>query len=84
MTRSPPELLLQLSQEQTVNRTASEEKPQEFPGGPVVRIWCFLCHGLGSIPDQGTKILQAAEQDVGWGRGEGGGETRLHTVEGGL
>ena len=22
----------------------------EFPGGPVIRIWCFQCHCLGSIP----------------------------------
>ena len=65
MTRSPPELLLQLSQKHTGNRTASEEKPQEFPGGPVVRIWCFHCRGPGSIPGQGTKILHAAEPEVG-------------------
>ena len=32
----------------------------EFPGGPVVRIQCFHCVGLGSIPGQGTKILQDA------------------------
>ena len=32
----------------------------EFPGGPVVRIQCFHCEGLGSIPGQGTKILQDA------------------------
>ena len=29
----------------------------EFPGNPVVRTWCFHCHGLGSIPGQETKIL---------------------------
>ena len=69
MTRSPPELLLQLSQKHTGNRTASEEKPQEFPGGPVVRIWCFHCRSPGSIPGQGTKILHAAEPEVGWGGG---------------
>ena len=32
---------------------------REFPGGPVVKTWCFHCHGPGSIPSQGTKILQA-------------------------
>ena len=32
----------------------------EFPGGPVVRIWCFHCRGPGSIPDRGTEIPQAA------------------------
>ena len=32
-------------------------KSQEFPGGLVVRIPGFHCHGLGSIPGQRTKIL---------------------------
>ena len=35
----------------------------EFPGGPVVRTWCFqlsLQWAWGSTPGQGTKILQAA------------------------
>ena len=31
----------------------------EFPGGLVVRILGFHCHGLGSIPGQGTEIPQA-------------------------
>ena len=31
----------------------------EFPGYPVVRIQCFHCWGLDSIPGWGTKILQA-------------------------
>ena len=35
---------------------------REFPCGPVVRTRYFRCHGLGSIPDQGTKILQAIQQ----------------------
>ena len=30
-----------------------------FPGGLVVRIWCFHCRGPGLIPDRGTEILQA-------------------------
>ena len=30
----------------------------EFPGGPVVRTWFFNCRDLGSVPDQGTKILK--------------------------
>ena len=33
---------------------------REFPGGLVVRILGFHCHGLGSIPSQGTEIPQAA------------------------
>ena len=32
---------------------------REFPGGLVVRILGFHCHGLGSIPSQRTEILQA-------------------------
>ena len=28
------------------------------PGGPMVRTWCFCCWSQGSVPDQGTKILQ--------------------------
>ena len=32
---------------------------REFPGGPVVRTWHSHCQGPGSIPGQGTKILQA-------------------------
>ena len=28
----------------------------EFPGGPVVRTWCFYRRGPGSIPDWGTRI----------------------------
>ena len=34
---------------------------REFPGGPVVRTRCFHCHGPGSIPGWGTKILQATQ-----------------------
>ena len=33
----------------------------KFPGGPMIRTWCFHCCGPGSIPGQGTKILQAAQ-----------------------
>ena len=32
---------------------------REFPDGPVVRSWCFLCCGLGLIPVWGTQIPQA-------------------------
>ena len=32
----------------------------KIPGGTVVRTQSFYCHGLGSIPGQGTKIPQAA------------------------
>ena len=30
----------------------------EFPGALVVRTWHFYCWGPGSVPGQGTKILQ--------------------------
>ena len=33
---------------------------REFPGGLVVSTWCFHCWGHGLIPDQRTKIPQAA------------------------
>ena len=32
-----------------------------FPGGLVVRIQCFCCHGPGSNPGQGTEIPQAEQ-----------------------
>ena len=35
------------------------EKGWEFPGSSVDRTQRFHCHGLGSIPGQGTKIPQA-------------------------
>ena len=31
----------------------------KLPGGQVVRTWSCHCYGLGSIPGQGTEILQA-------------------------
>lgn len=31
----------------------------QFPGGLVVRICYFQCHGLASIPGQGNEIPQA-------------------------
>ena len=34
---------------------------REFPAGLVVRIPGAHCHGLGSIPGQGTEIPQAAQ-----------------------
>ena len=30
----------------------------EFPGGLALRVPGFHCHGLGSIPSQGTEILK--------------------------
>ena len=32
---------------------------KEFPCGPVVRVLGFHCHGLCSIPGQGTELSQA-------------------------
>ena len=37
-------------------------KKQTNPGGLVVRIPGFHCHGPGSIPGQGTEILHAAQR----------------------
>ena len=45
---------------------------REFPGSPVVRIWCFHCCGLGSIPGQGTKIskaMQCSQRKKIWAKG---------------
>lgn len=28
---------------------------RELPGGPVLRIQCFHCRGMGSVPGWGTK-----------------------------
>ena len=43
---------------------------REFPGGIVVRITGFHCHGPGSISGWGTEILQAAwhspKKKKGW------------------
>ena len=38
--------------------TKDQKYSEEFPGGLVVRHWCFYCCGLGSNPGQGTEILQ--------------------------
>ena len=35
---------------------------REFPGGLVVRILGFHCHGAGSIPGQGTENPQAVRR----------------------
>ena len=32
-----------------------EKKDRKFPGGLVVRIWCFYPYSLGSIPGLGTE-----------------------------
>ena len=36
-----------------------------FPGGLVFRILGFHCRGLGSVPVQGTEILQAVQHRKG-------------------
>ena len=38
-----------------------EREVQEFPGGLVVRILGFPCHGLGSVPDWEHEIPQAVQ-----------------------
>ena len=42
-------------------RFSKRGRPREFPGGPVLRTWCFHCWGLGSILGWGTKIPQASQ-----------------------
>jgi len=37
---------------------------REYPGGQVVRILGFHCHGPGSIPGWGTEILQAVQHSI--------------------
>lgn len=39
---------------------------REFPRGPLGRTLCFCCHGPGSIPGQGAKILQAVLGRDAW------------------
>ena len=46
----------------TNQMTNQKRKLREFPGSPVVRIRCFHCDDLGSIPCGGSKILQALLQ----------------------
>ena len=47
-------------------RSAAENmvSPLGIPCGPVVRTWCFHCHGPGFSPWLGTKILQAPQCDL--------------------
>ena len=54
----------------------------------MVRTWCFHCRGPGSIPGQGTKILQACLElvkssgtELRESRGEALGSIPLHTRE---
>ena len=34
------------------------DKKRDFPGDPVVKTLYFHCSGMGSIPDQGTRMPQ--------------------------
>lgn len=45
------------------------ERVREFSGGPVVGTWCFHGRGLGSVPAQGTQILQAVHHGQGGNNG---------------
>ena len=38
-----------------------KKKAREYHGGPVVKIRYIHLDGLGSIPDQGTKMLQVRQ-----------------------
>ena len=46
-----------------VNGQNSNIKNREFPGGLVLRILGFHCHGPVSVPGQGTEIPQATQQN---------------------
>ena len=39
----------------------SKQLSREFPGGPVVRIQCFHCRELGSVPNWETEIPQTTQ-----------------------
>ena len=39
----------------------SKQLSREFPGGPVVRIQCFHCRDLGSVPNWETEIPQTTQ-----------------------
>ena len=52
--------IIQIFEENIVSLNAKNIYQWEFSGAPVVRIQCFHCHGLGSIPGRGTEILHAA------------------------
>ena len=47
----------EMQKDRDTERVKSGERG--FPGGPVVRIGTFTVRSPGSIPGQGTKILQA-------------------------
>ena len=47
-------------QENRLNVARSlQEKPKDFPGGPVLKTLCFHCRTLSSILDWGTEIANA-------------------------
>ena len=47
-------------QENRLNVARSlQEKPEDFPGGPVVKTLCLHCRGLSSILDGRTEIAHA-------------------------
>ena len=51
---------------------------REFPGGIVVRIPGFHCHGPGSISGWGTKVLQATQLMAQPNKKRGGGGGSHH------
>ena len=54
-------ILTMKSHKEKVTRIPFKIASKEFPGGPVVRIWCFYCWGMGSIPILKTKFLQTTQ-----------------------
>ena len=51
--------IMETLEHQKKEKEKRKKKKREFPGGLVVRILGFHCHGPGSIPGQGTEIPQA-------------------------
>ena len=60
-TNEQKNVYLNLSSAPGSQESLSKNVMREFPGSPVVRTQCFHCQGPGSIPDRGTKILQAVQ-----------------------
>ena len=53
---------MSISEGQGRNRKIQQRnKKSQFPGGLMVRIWCFHLCGPDSIPGQGIEILQAVQ-----------------------
>ena len=48
-------LTVSLYDQRELRKLATQMESWGLPGGPVVKVQCFLCAGLASIPGLGTK-----------------------------